>query len=403
MMNITVLGLSITSSWGNGHATTYRGLVKALCRRGHSVLFLERDMPWYAANRDLSLPPFGQTCLYQSIEELQDRFAEEIRSSDLVIVGSYVPDGVAVGKWVCAEASGVAAFYDIDTPVTLAKIENRDYEYLTPELISTYDLYLSFTGGPVLQRLEQAYGSPLARPLYCSVDPDLYFPEETESTYDLGYLGTYSDDRQPPLQRMMLDAADRWPGGRFVVAGPQYPEHIRWPANVERIEHLPPAEHRRFYNAQRFTLNVTRQDMIRAGYAPSVRLFEAAACGIPIISDWWNGLDEFFQPANELLTSSNASETLAHLKGLSERERRKIGEAAKAVVLNEHTADRRAEQLEASFEKAHSAKRRTEATARVRRKNRSLSGTALAAGPRSTEDERSLVHVRQMIITNEDS
>lgn len=351
-LKITILGLSITSSWGNGHATTYRGLVKALDRQGHAVTFLERDMPWYASSRDLPDPLFGRTCLYRSVDELKDRFAEEIRHSDLVIVGSYVPDGVVVGDWVCQEANGVTAFYDIDTPVTLAKIDSQDYEYLTPELIRKYELYLSFTGGGVLNRLEEEYGSPMARPLYCSVDPDLYFPEEVATAYDLGYLGTYSDDRQPPLQRMMLDAADQWPEGKFVVAGPQYPEQIRWPENVERIEHLPPAEHRRFYNSQRFTLNVTRRDMIQAGYAPSVRLFEAAACGVPIISDWWSGLDEFFRPGKEILTSSNATDTLSYLNGLREQERQQIGEAAKAIVLDHHTADRRAEQLVASFNEA---------------------------------------------------
>ena len=138
IMRIVFLGLSITSSWGNGHATTYRGLVRALWARGHDVLFLERDVPWYAANRDLPRPPYGRTELYASLEDLKRRFAGDVGDADFVIVGSYVPEGVAVGEWVMATARGATAFYDIDTPVTLAKLEQGDTEYLTPELIPRY-------------------------------------------------------------------------------------------------------------------------------------------------------------------------------------------------------------------------------------------------------------------------
>jgi len=237
-LDIVILGLSITSSWGNGHATTYRGLVRELARRGHRVLFLERDAPWYADNRDLAEPPFGKTVLYSTLEELKDRFAATIRTADLVIVGSYVPEGVAVGEWVTQTASGATAFYDIDTPVTLAKLARGDYEYLRPELIPRYNAYFSFTGGPTLKRLERSFGSPMARALYCSFDPDLYFPEgpeETEPRWHLGYMGTYSDDRQPTLERLLLEPARHWREGKFTVAGPQYPKEIRWPRNVKRI------------------------------------------------------------------------------------------------------------------------------------------------------------------------
>ena len=209
-MRFVILGLSITSSWGNGHATTYRGLVRELCARGHEVLFLERDVPWYASNRDLPRPPFGQTRLYGSLEELKDGYAREVREADVVIVGSFVPQGVAVGEWVTATARGVVAFYDIDTPVTLAKLERGDTEYLSRELVPRYALYLSFTGGPTLRRLERELGAPMARALYCSFDPSLYFPEKQERRWDLGYLGTYSACRQPPLEKLMLEAGRRW-------------------------------------------------------------------------------------------------------------------------------------------------------------------------------------------------
>ncbi|WP_223643368.1 glycosyltransferase [Corallococcus sp. EGB] len=345
-MHIVILGLSITSSWGNGHATTYRALVRELVRRGHDVLFLERDVPWYAAHRDPRGTWAGRTELYASLDDLRERFTSEVRKADLVVVGSYVPQGVDVGAWVQGTAKGVAAFYDIDTPVTLAKLERGDFEYLAPHLVPGYQLYLSFTGGPTLQRLERELGSPAARPLYCGCDPELYGPCAGTQRWDLGYLGTYSHDRQPVLERLMLDAARRIPEGRFVVAGPQYPEHLAWPRNVERVQHLAPPEHAAFYTAQRFTLNVTRADMARAGYSPSVRLFEAAACGVPVISDAWEGLDTFFTPGAEILVSHDAQETLRYLRELPEAERQAVGRRARARVLAAHTAAHRARTLE---------------------------------------------------------
>jgi len=351
-LDIVILGLSITSSWGNGHATTFRGLVRELDKKGHAVTFLERDVPWYASNRDLAYPPFCKTILYSSLEELKEQYADLIQNADLVIVGSYVPEGVTVGEFVTDIAEGVTAFYDIDTPVTLAKLERCDFEYLHPGLIPKYQLYLSFTGGPTLQRIEQQYGSPAARAFYCSFDPELYYPEQMPIKWDLGYLGTYSDDRQPPLQKLMLDAAKQLNDKEFVVAGPQYPENIHWGANVERIEHLPPSEHRAFYNSQRFTMNITRADMIKAGYSPSVRLFEAAACGTPIISDYWDGIDSIFEIGKEILISKSAGDTLSYLTNISEEERKAIGDRARQKVLNHHTAAHRASELEMYYEEA---------------------------------------------------
>lgn len=345
-LRIVILGLSITSSWGNGHATTYRGLMRELVRRGHDVLFLERNVPWYADNRDLPKPPFGGTELYDDLVTLKSRFEAQVREADLVMVGSYVPEGIAVGEWVLATAGGLTAFYDIDTPVTLAKLATGTAEYLSPDLIPRYDLYLSFTGGPTLERLEREFGSPMARPLYCAVDPELYYLEAQDIRWDLGYMGTYSDDRQPGVEALMLEPARRWDAGRFVLAGPQYPDDIRWPANLERISHLPPSEHRRFYNAQRFTLNITRADMRQAGYSPSVRLFEAAACGVPIISDAWPGLDELFSIDHEILIARSPEDTLSFLRDLSESERQAIGARARRRVLSAHTAAHRAIELE---------------------------------------------------------
>jgi spore maturation protein CgeB len=345
-MDIVFLGLSITSSWGNGHAVTYRGLVRELSRRGHRVLFLERDLPWYADNRDLPKPPWGRTEIYRSLPELQDRFARAVEAAQLVVLGSFVPEGIAVGEWIAATAKGTKAFYDIDTPVTLAKLARDDCDYVSRSLVPRFDLYLSFTGGPTLRRIESELGARAARALYCSADPDHYRPEPHPALWDLGYLGTYSDDRQPALERLLLEPARRWSEGRFIVAGPQYPRDLRWPQNVARMEHLAPPQHVSFYNAQRFTLNVTRRDMVEAGWSPSVRLFEAASCGTPVVSDVWDGLDSVFTPGEEILLARSAEEALEIVRALPEEERLAVGAAARARVLKEHTAAHRARQLE---------------------------------------------------------
>jgi spore maturation protein CgeB len=345
-MRIVFLGLSITSSWGNGHATNYRALVRALTERGHDVLFLERDVPWYAAQRDLPRPPWGETVLYGSLDELRRAHGAAVRDADAVIVGSYVPDGVAVGEWVVATARGVPVFYDIDTPVTLAALLGSTCAYLTRELVRAYRLYLSFTGGPVLGRIEEL-GSPCARAFHCLVDPDAYPVLDVPRRWDLGYLGTYSDDRQPALERLLLEPARREPRLRCVVAGPQYPPQLDWPDNVERIEHLAPRDHPAFYAAQRFTVNVTRAAMVMTGWSPSVRLFEAAACAAPVISDDWEGLDAFFVPGREILVATDAHDVLLALANTDDDARRAIGERARRRVLAAHTAQHRAAELEA--------------------------------------------------------
>ncbi|HVA92278.1 MAG TPA: glycosyltransferase [Chloroflexota bacterium] len=345
-MKMVILGLSITSSWGNGHATTYRSLVHGLADRGHDILFLERDQPWYAENRDLPNPPFGRTALYGGLDELRARFADPVRDADLLIVGSYVPEGIAVAEWALAMARGVTAFYDIDTPITFEALGRGQCMYLDAALVPRFNLYLSFSGGPILAELARRYQARLAVPLYCSVDLESYQPQPGDCLHILGYMGTYSPDRQSALDRLLLDPARQLPMARFVVAGPQFPETITWPANVERITHVAPGEHRAFYASQRFTLNITRAAMAAAGYSPSVRLFEAAALGVPVISDEWPGLDSFFVPGEEILAASTSEEVLVHLLELGDERAAAIGGRARARVLAEHTGTHRAIALE---------------------------------------------------------
>lgn len=355
-MDIVVLGLSLSSSWGNGHAVTWRALLKALAARGHRILFLERETPWYAAHRDLEAPDYCDLKFYDGPDEL-DSFAGRIAGADAVIVGSYVPDGIAVGDRVRRTAGGVVAFYDIDTPVTLGRLARDDCDYLAVRQVAGYDVYFSFTGGPTLERIEQEYGSPAARALYCSADPDVYRPVDAPRRWDLSYLGTWSADRQPVLDRLLIEPARRLPHLSFVVAGPQYPDSIDWPANVQRIDHVPPAEHPAFYAASRFTLNATRADMVEAGFSPSIRLFEAAACAAPVISDVWPGLDQLFVPGEEIVLARSTDEVVATLQSPPAAGRR-MGLVARNRILAAHTPAHRAATVERELLAARGRRRR---------------------------------------------
>jgi spore maturation protein CgeB len=350
-LRVVVLGLSLSSSWGNGHATTWRALLKAFSARGHDVVFLERDAPWYAANRDLVDPDFCRLHFYHSLAELA-RWRPAIAAADAVLVGSFVSGGVAVGDLVHSTARGVTAFYDIDTPLTLGKLARGEEEYLAARQIAQYDLYLSFTGGPVLQRLREQYGSPATEVLYCSADTDLYRPLPLPPRWDLSYLGTYSADRQAKLERLLLEAARQAPELRFAVAGPQYPEGADWPANVERIDHVAPGDHPAFYARSRYTLNITRGDMESAGYSPSVRLFEAGACGTPVLSDNWPGIDMLFDPGRDILVVADTKDVLRVIRDGAEERRRDLGVALRRRVLASHTARHRALELECSLRRA---------------------------------------------------
>lgn len=343
-MRLVVFGLTLSSSWGNGHATTYRALLRAFAARGHAITFFERDVSWYADNRDLAAPDFCRLILYRDQKDLA-RYERTIERADAVILGSFVQDGVRLAKKLSLRGEGVTAFYDIDTPVTMAKLTRGECDYLAPEVMPDFDLYLSFTGGPFLQRIEKRYGLKRAVPLYCSVDETLYRPLAADPQWDLSYIGTYSADRQPTLTRLLVETARRRPNMRFAVAGPQYPDDIAWPDNVERLEHVSPEDHPAFYAASRFTLNVTRRDMIEAGYSPSVRLFEAGACGCPVLSDAWNGLGSLFAPRQEIVICRNPDDALAALDMPDER-RRAIAKAYRQRVLREHTGKRRARELE---------------------------------------------------------
>ncbi len=349
-MKLVVFGLSLSSSWGNGHATTYRALLRAFAARGHRVTFFEWDAPWYGgANRDLPHPEFCELHLYPGWEEISTDAIEAARAADAVIVGSYVKDGARVIDDLVEAGVDPLFFYDIDTPVTVNALRAGGAEYLRPDQVRLFELYLSFTGGPFLHEvLERELGAREAVPLFCSVDPERYRPTaaDPEWAVEMAYMGTFAPDRQPVVERFLNEAAHRLPARRFLVAGPQYPEDLRWADNVRLISHVPPAVHPAFYSSASWQLNATRADMVAAGWSPSVRLFEAGACGAAIISDRWPGIEDFFAPGEEILLPESTEEAVAILRGTGESERRAIGDAIRRRVLREHTAAKRAEELE---------------------------------------------------------
>jgi spore maturation protein CgeB len=346
-VKIVICGLSITSSWGNGHATTYRALTRALRARGHQIIFFERDVEWYGSNRDMC-PPFCRVHLYEQWQDVISLLRRELADADVAMVGSFCPDGVRAIDAVLDSTACVKAFYDIDTPITVSKLRAGDAEYLRRNQISGFDMYFSFTGGPMLRELESRFGARRAVPLYCSFDPGRYGWREPDPRYksDLSYMGTYAPDRQGKLEELFCIPARQLPQKDFLLSGPQYPADLSWPKNVRRVIHLEPVFHSYFYSSSAFTLNLTRKEMVTAGYSPSVRIFEAAGCGSAIISDVWPGLETFFTPGEEILLAQSSSDVTRYLNHIGIDEARKIGLRAQERVLAEHSSQRRAVEFE---------------------------------------------------------
>jgi spore maturation protein CgeB len=351
-MKLVVFGLSISSSWGNGHATLWRGLCRALGKRGHSVIFFERDVPYYASHRDMTEILGCELRLYTSWAAAAADARRELKHTDVAMVTSYCPDGAAACELVLDSKAQIRCFYDLDAPVTLVRCrEGESVDYLPPAGLSGFDLVLSYTGGRALELLQQWLGATHVLPLYGSVDPDVHMPVHAEPEFraDLSYLGTYAQDRQSALARFFLEPARLRPGMRFLIGGAQYPQDFPWAANVRFTRHLAPALHSAFYCSSRITLNVTRKAMADMGYCPSGRLFEAAACGVPIVTDEWEGLEQFYRPNGQVLLCRSTDDVLQALS-MSGEELRRIAKSARERTLDQHTAMHRVIELEAILE-----------------------------------------------------
>ncbi len=355
-MKITLFGLTLSSSWGNGHATPYRAILRALHQLGHRVSFYERDVPYYAKHRDFHECSYCELKLYSSWEAIRNRALAEAAESDVVITASYVPEGARITDALLSLDAPLHVFYDLDTPITLNRLGEGDLDYLRASQLPSFDLVLSWTGGGALVALEREFGVRLACPLFGCVDPDVYRPVQPcpELRCALSYMGTYAPDRQAKLEAMFLEAARRRPSSRFTLAGSLYPSDWSWPTNVQRFEHVGPSDHPALYCSSRLTLNLTRAEMAASGYCPSGRFFEAAACGAPIITDWFRGLDLFFKPGEEVLVASDTGDVL-HLLDASDAELQRIARRARQRTLDEHTGRQRALTMLAAFDAARSS------------------------------------------------
>lgn len=355
-MRITFFGLTLSSSWGNGHATPYRALLRALHRLGHEITFYEHDVPYYAQRRDFESCDYCDLVLYPEFATVYPYALIAAANSDIVVCASYCPGGAQIADKILAIDGPLRVYYDLDTPITLGKFERGEtVDYIRPEQIAQFDLVLSFTGGPILDELEVAYGARLARPLYGSVDPDIYarVAARAEFACDLSYMGTYAADRQAKLNELLLAPAESLPGKKFLLAGSMYPRDLVLPANVRRLEHVSPADHPALYSSSAWTLNITRAEMAAWGYCPSGRFFEAAACATPMITDLWPGLDRFFDVNDELLLARTAAE-VGDALSLAGEERDRIAQRARERTLDEHTGAVRAQEFIRACEEAAS-------------------------------------------------
>ncbi len=342
-----IFGLSISSAWGNGHATLLRGLFRALHHQGHEVHFFERDVPYYAFHRDLEAVPYASLHLYCDWNAILPEVKQQIAGADVAMVTSYCPDGAKACKLVLEANLSRTVFYDMDTPVTLSRLQQGEQvDYLPTEGLGGFDLVLSYTGGEALSQLKAKLGACRVAPLYGWVDSSVHHRVDASPRFaaDLSYLGTYSADRQASLQQLFLSPAEQLPEQRFLLAGAMHPHPESWPANIRHFEHIAPPEHAAFYSGSALTLNITRLSMAAMGFCPSGRLFEAAACGTAVLSDWWTGLDTFFTPGEEIFITGSSADTVMALKKDS-GDWRRTGARAQQRALDCHTAEIRAKRL----------------------------------------------------------
>lgn len=357
-MKITIFGLTLSSSWGNGHATPYRAILRALHRRGIEVTFYEKDVPYYSRHRDFGSWHYCRLVLYDDWNQVRGEALAEARASDVTMVGSYSPEGARIAEEVLGISQTLKVFYDLDTPITLRGVSDGTIDYLRREQMPLFDLYLSFTGGRVLERLRQEFGVSCPRPLYGCVDPEAYRRVDSREQFRcaLSYMGTYAADRHDKLENLFLEPARRQPKSAFLLAGSLYPTGWAWPPNVRRYDHVAPQDHPALYSSSTATLNLTRQEMADSGYCPSGRFFEAAACGTPILTDVWDGLDSFFEIGSEVIPVRSPEDVISALH-LPAEELQGIAENARRRTLAEHTGDRRADELLTYCEEAFNRNR----------------------------------------------
>jgi spore maturation protein CgeB len=352
-MNIAFFGSSLLSAYWNGAATYYRGITRALHARGHRITFYEPDAYDRQKHRDIEPPLWAKCIVYEATEESVLAQVERARSADLVVKAS----GVGVFDTLLERAivelrseQTMVAFWDVDAPATLERLHSDRADSFRA-LVPRYDLILTYGGGARVVNAYLELGARECRPIYNALDPETHHPVPPRNHYraDLSFLGNRLPDREARVDQFFVGAAGRRPQRSFLLGGNGWHDK-RLPPNVRVNGHVVTSDHNAFYCSARLTLNISRESMARFGFSPATRVFEAAGAGACVITDPWEGIEEFFEPGREILIARDAEEVAAFLDRISAKEARDIGRSALWRALGEHTYAHRADEFERVFE-----------------------------------------------------
>jgi spore maturation protein CgeB len=346
-MKLCIFGHTISSSWDNRHASVWRGLCRSLARLGHRVVFFERDHPQLAAQRDVPSPEGCDLRIYRDWDEVRANAARELADSDAGLITTRCRDARAVTDLLLDAELAVAAFYDLEAPQTLARRRaNLPVEHIGDEGYAPYDLVLSSAGGAVPREMVEVLGARRVATLFEGVDPAVHQPDGpvAEFTARASFLGAYSHDLHGILDRLFFEPSRRLSEVRFALGGGGVPDSLLLPTNLRRFGPIAPQLQASFYCSSRITVNVTPDEMARAGHCPSGRMFAAAGCGIPVLTDAWDGIEVFFEPGREIFVARSTEEAVEVLC-LPDQELARVGRAARDRAMSEHTAEARARRL----------------------------------------------------------
>lgn len=349
-MNIAFFGSSLVSAYWNGAATYYRGIIRALHDRGHRITFYESDAYDRQAHRDIDDPEWARVVVYSCADESGVSAAlEEASGADIVVKASGVGafDQLLEAKVARMRGSGrTVIFWDVDAPATLDRVR-QDPSDPFGELIPMYDLVLTYGGGPPVVEAYEALGARQCVPVYNALDPSTHHPVEPAQGFeaDLAFLGNRLPDREERVEEFFLGPAALLPAFSFMLGGSGWCDKPL-PSNVKYVGHVYTADHNAFNCTPRAVLNIARDSMARYGFSPATRVFEAAGAASCIITDEWEGVEQFLQPDREILVARDRLEVSDHLQSLTPERARAIGKAAHARVCSEHTYYHRAAQFE---------------------------------------------------------
>jgi spore maturation protein CgeB len=349
-MRIAFFGSSLVSAYWNGAATYYRGIVRALHERGHSVVFYEPDAWQRQEHRDMADPPWAKVAVYEATSDAALQAVEDARSADLIVKAS----GVGVFDELLEAAvldikttSNIVVFWDVDAPATLDRLLG-DANDPFASLISRYDAVFTYGGGEPVIRAYKNFGARQCVPIYNALDTSTHFPVPPDHRFsgDLAFLGNRLPDREARVEEFFLKPTALLPNHRFLLGGSGWGDKPK-SLNVTYYDHIYTRDHNAFNSSPTAVLNVTRDSMARYGFSPATRVFEAAGAGACLITDEWEGIGMFFEPGREILVAANGEEVAEMVRSLSDYRAREIGAAALHRVLAEHTYAHRAEQVDA--------------------------------------------------------